>query len=100
MGRRETAADEFRAETGLEVFPAVVKRIEREMPGQAQLKISIGDHVAGSQSDKDGARLLGQVMEAKPGLVGDLFQSAMRQQLEIENDQGQITIPEEKIGGP
>ena len=73
--------------------------IEREMSGEGEAAARRGDEGARGHRNHGGAGVAGLDLETMPEGVGDLAEFALRDEVEIEEDEGEITIAEEEIGG-
>ena len=72
--------------------------VEREGGAESELQSGAGNEVFGSEDEEGGTGLFGEVAEAVPGRGRDLAKFFERVELEIENEEGEIAIVEEKVG--
>lgn len=72
--------------------------IETEATGEGEAAVRSGDEGARSQGDEGRAGVARLNFEAMPEGVGDLAEFAFGDEVEIEEDEGEVPIAEEKVG--
>ena len=72
--------------------------VERETSGESEASVRGRHDLARGHGDKGGTRLTGLDFEAMPESGGDLTEFAFGNEMEVEKDEGEVSIAEEEVG--
>ena len=77
-----------------------VEVVEGEGVFQGEAEVGVGDDFwGGGEGEEGGAALFGEGAEAVPGAGGDAGEFGEGVELEVEDDEGEIAVAEEEVGG-
>lgn len=91
--------DDFGPEVGEELGWGEVEVLKGEFAGEGEAEVGAGDEGAGGEGEQGAASVFRKLAEAVPGGGGDATELAGGQGGEIEEDEGQIPIAQQEIGG-
>jgi hypothetical protein len=88
-------------EMGVEELGAgEVEVVEGEGGGEGEAEVGVGDNFwGGGEGEEGGTGFFGEGAEAVPGAGGDALEFAEGVELEVEEDEGEVAVAEEEVGG-
>jgi hypothetical protein len=77
-----------------------VEVVEGEGGGEGEAEMGVGDDFrGGGEGEEGGAGFFGEGAEAMPGAGGDALEFVEGVKLEVEEDEGEVAVAEEEVGG-
>ena len=98
-GGAGSAAGGFGADFGEQIGAGEVEVPEGELAGEREPQGGAGDEGSGGEGEQGAAAGFRQLAEAVPGGGGDAAQLAGGEGGEIEQDEGQVAVAQQQVGG-